>query len=118
MPEQLWRKESHQFAVEIKVGEAWVRHSTSQSEQEAMAEADKAVSEPSVVAVKVEEHRFMHTCSLLYEDSSPAVFKLPPKMIPTGRNEPCPRCHLLSSVAMDGTNEWIFCAKCESAFPA
>jgi len=117
MPEQLWRKESHHFAVEIKVGEAWVRHATTQSESDAMAEADKALSESSITAVKVEEHALTHVCSLLFEDNSPAVLKLPSKMIPTGRKAPCPRCATSSQVAVDGTVEWIFCAKCESAFP-
>jgi len=117
MPEQIWRKESHHFTVEIKVGEAWVRHANSQSEEEAMAEADKAASDPSIAAVRVEEHALTHTCSLIFEDNSPAVIHLPPRMTPTGGSKPCPRCALSSQVATDGTNEWIFCGKCESAFP-
>jgi hypothetical protein len=117
MPEQLWRKESHEFAVKIKVGETWVQHFTSQSKDKAMAEVDKVLHDFSVSAVQVEEHKLTHTCSLLFEDNHVAALKLAPKMKPTGRKAPCPRCALSSQVATDGTNEWIFCAKCESAFP-
>ncbi len=118
MPEQLWRKESHHFTVEIKVGETWVRHSTEQTEKRAMDEASTALRDTSVAAVKVEEHALTHICSLLFEDNSPVTLRMPPKMTPTGGSKPCPRCYLSSQVATDGANEWVFCAKCESAFPA
>jgi hypothetical protein len=117
MPEQLWRKETHHFQVKIKVGESWVLHCTKQTESTAMAEADVAVRDSSVSAIKVEEHALTHVCSLIFEDNSPVVLKLPPKLTPTGGSRPCPRCTLTSQVATDGTNEWIFCGKCESAFP-
>jgi len=117
MPEQLWRKESRHFQVKIKVGELWVIHCTQSTEPKAMAEADIALRDSSVSAVQVEEHALTHICTLLSEDSSPSVLRLPPKMTPTGGSKPCPRCTLSSQVATDGTNEWVFCGKCESAFP-
>ena len=116
-PEQLWRKEAHHFTIDIKVGAAWVRHASHQTESAALADVDTVLRDPSVASVKVEEHRMTHTCSLVFEDNSPSAIRLPPKLKPTGQSAPCPRCSIASQVASDGTNEWVFCGKCDSAFP-
>lgn len=116
-PKHLWRKEAHHFAVEIKVGEAWVRHATHHTESEAMADVDKILSDASVSAVKLEEHEITHVCTLLFEDQSAAVLKMPPQLRPTGASQPCPRCTVSAQVATDGTTDWAFCGRCDAAFP-
>lgn len=118
MSEPLWRKESHHFIVEIQVGATWVQHTEHMLLDEAHKAAKEALTDRSVSKVRICEHEITHRCSMLFEDSTEEVIQLPPKMASSGRSEPCPRCSTSSQVATDGTNEWIFCARCKSAFPA
>ncbi len=115
---ELWRKESHAFVVEIKVGASWVQHATHGLETDARLDAERMSQDASVSAVRLLEHALTQRCTVLDEFAAANVLRLPPKMTPTGKNASCPRCTLLSQVASDGTTEWIFCLKCGSAFPA
>ena len=114
----LWRREAHHFIIEIKVGNAWVEHGRSVTEDEALLQGNKALSDPSVAAVRVLLHEMTHRCYSVWEEAAGVVMRVPPKMSPTGRKQSCPVCYDPQPVASDGTDEWIFCAKCDGAFPA
>ena len=114
---ELWRKETHSFVVEIKVGESWVQHATHELESDARSDATTMSRDFSVNAVRILSHAFTQRCSILDELEAVNTLKLPPKMKPTGQRAPCPRCHKQAPVGTDMSNEWIFCTHCNSAFP-
>jgi hypothetical protein len=115
---ELWRKESHSFLVEIKVGESWVQHAAHELESDARSDADIMSRDFSVNAVRILTHALTHRCSILDEMDAVNTLALPPKMTPTGKRADCPRCHKPAPVGTDTANEWIFCPHCDSAFPA
>ena len=114
---ELWRKETHYFVVEIQVGHAWVIHCKESLLSAAEREAQIMARDSSVLGVRVLEHDIRHICSLHSEVTCEPVVKLPPKMKHTGEDSFCPRCKSDAPVASDGDTEWIFCARCGTAFP-
>jgi len=114
---ELWRKHNVVFAIEIKVGNAWVEHEKRQVEEDAIAEAKRILNDSSVSAVRVYEHNLKHVCTSVFEDKADVVLRVPSKMESTGRKQSCPGCYDLAPVASDGDTEWVFCAACDRAFP-
>ena len=114
---ELWRREGHHFVIEIKVGNVWVEHCRANTEEEALFQGEKALGDPSILAVRVLEHNISHICTSLWEKQAEVVMRVPPKMTDTGRKQSCPGCYNPAPVADDGTTEWVFCAKCDRAFP-
>lgn len=117
-PKQLWRREAVHFVIEIKVGISWVEHGRATTEDAAESEARKALREPSITAVRVCKHAITHICTNTFEESDDPVLRIPPKMSHTDRKQACPLCTTMAPVATDGTTEWVFCGKCDRAFPA
>lgn len=113
-----WRREAAHFVVEIKVGNAWVEHTRAMTDEEAVFQAKKALDQSGVSAVRVMAHEIKHVCHKLFEEEAQIIMRVPPKMNPVGRKQSCPVCYDPQPVASDGTDEWIFCAKCDRAFPA
>lgn len=118
MRELAWRRNTHHFIVEIKVGNVWVEHGRAQLEDEAAKLTTKALREPGVSAVRTHLHEMKHECYLVSEEEADTVMHLPPKMNPTDRKQACPICKLPAPIANDGTNDWIFCGSCNRANPA
>lgn len=117
--EHLWRKESHYFVIEIKVGNTWVEKGRASSEDEALSKGSKALrSDPSIKAARVLSNQISHSCSSVWEEEAGVITKLPPRMTYTGRTQSCPKCKTDATVANDGTTDWVFCGKCDGAFPA
>jgi hypothetical protein len=90
----------------------------SQSDEEAVLQAKKALDQSGVSAVRVMEHDMSQVCNKLFEEEAQVIMRVPAKMEPTGRKQSCPKCYDPQPVASDGTDDWIFCASCDKAFPA
>jgi ribosomal protein S27AE len=116
MPE-LWRKETHYFIVEIKVGDTWVEAHRTQTLSSAESKAQESLQDVSVDSVKICEHAFTHRCTQLSEESTDNTIHIPNKMEALQRKQDCPRCGTSSTVATDGSTDWVFCSQCDSAFP-
>jgi hypothetical protein len=117
-PEVLWRKETQYFIVEIKVGNTWVEHGREQVESLALKAGSEALKDSSVSAVRILGHALSQVCSNIWEEKALVIMKIPPRMTYTGRTQICPKCAVEATVASDGTTDWIFCGKCDAAFPA
>lgn len=114
-----WRRESTAYIIEIKVGNTWVQHDKKDLEEQAMFEAKKILKDNSVKEVRVLEHSIKHMCHTIFEkEGTVLAAKLPPKMRDTGLTQECPSCATShQKVATDGSNDWLFCTKCNRAFP-
>jgi hypothetical protein len=113
-----WRREAAHFVVEIKVGTAWVEHTRAMTDSEAVFQANKALTQSGISAVRVLSHQISHVCNKTFEEEAAVIMRVPAKMEPTGRKQSCPACYDPQPVASDGTDDWIFCASCDKAFPA
>ena len=115
--EQLWRKESHYFVVEIKVGNTWVEKGRAATEDDALLKGTRALQDPSVKASRVLLNQVQHTCSSVWEEKADTLIRVPPKMTLTERKADCPLCTLPNAVMTDGTTDWIMCNKCGKMLP-
>lgn len=118
--EKIWQRDSIWFVVELKVGNTWVAHKKFENEGIAAArlEAQRMLRDPSVRAVRVCEHKIVHTNTAVWGDEAGPELRVPDKMKITNKKVECPVCHEPSVVADDGNTKWAFCAKCNRALPA
>ncbi len=116
-PQLLWRQEAISFVVEMHVGTVWVEHSRADVMSAAKEQAETALREKAVKAVRVNELALRKSYSVIWGEKQDALLRIPSKMKLTDRQEPCPRCDAISSVAFDGKDHWLFCAPCKGALP-
>lgn len=117
--EMEWTRLAGHLEVQGQVGAAWVHLARVDGSYEtAKAEAERALSDSSVRAVRILEHTITHRCDRLLEVADDVLRKPPPKMQDTGERVDCAACgHDRALVSDDGVHRWAACPRCERTLP-
>lgn len=117
--EEQWRKATHYFTIEVRVGMAWVRHGHERyaDPASALSDARKFMGESSIGAVRISSETIEHRHAHVWEQESDNIIALPQKFTDTGTRRACRKCQTMARVASNGTDEFTFCS-CGATLPA